>query len=494
MDTSRPPMRARRTPLRALAAALVVAGGLGVAACGGEGQAWGDVNSIIVVTDSSLWNQVKDTLYSALEPRILTVRNERTFKVTFQQPNGQYWGNLRRFRQLLLIGTGEEEWMQKAVAKLDSMPSKPAIAQVGDVWADGQGVTMLLVPKGDEAQAVRSKVGELHDMYDQAFRQYAVNRMFLTGRDSALADSLTRQAGFSLLVPNVYSWDRKDSVYIFRNDNPDPSELIRQVAVTWKSPIPGGLQPEDLLAWRKDISENYYENEQAVNLDLVDAGPFKYRGHDAYQIQAIWENPPNYSWPAAGPFILRAVICRNQDRMYLLDAWLYAPGKEKYEYMLQLQNILDSFRCGPGEATAMPTSDNHPAQRPGAPGPAGRRRLRRAPSAAAQVVGNAVGGELDGHLHVSRLHPGHLHLQPGTPGDVAAVHHPLEAEALALTERPLQHGGRVGGGAEQPGAAPALPQRAQGFDHRVAAAVHAVEGGGHVGAVRDGLGIHGDAL
>ena len=37
---------------------------------------------------------------------------------------------------------------------------------------------------------------------------------------------------------------------------------------------------------------------------------------------------------------------RQQDRMYLLDAWLYAPGKEKYEYMIQLQTILGSFRCG----------------------------------------------------------------------------------------------------------------------------------------------------
>jgi len=31
--------------------------------------------------------------------------------------------------------------------------------------------------------------------------------------------------------------------------------------------------------------------------------------------------------------------------MYLIDAWLYAPGKEKYEYMIQLQTILNTFRC-----------------------------------------------------------------------------------------------------------------------------------------------------
>ena len=42
---------------------------------------------------------------------------------------------------------------------------------------------------------------------------------------------------------------------------------------------------------------------------------------------------------------MRAIVCEDQDRMYLLDAWLYAPGKEKYEYMIQLETILDSFSC-----------------------------------------------------------------------------------------------------------------------------------------------------
>jgi len=84
-----------------------------------------------------------------------------------------------------------------------------------------------------------------------------------------------------------------------------------------------------------------------VDLSVVDAGPFQFRGRPAYQIRAIWSNPPELQWPAAGPFVTRAVICPQQNRMYLLDAWLYAPGKDKYEYMIQLETILDSFQCGP---------------------------------------------------------------------------------------------------------------------------------------------------
>ena len=72
---------------------------------------------------------------------------------------------------------------------------------------------------------------------------------------------------------------------------------------------------------------------------------FELEGNEAYELQASWRNPPERNWPAGGPLITRIVTCDNQDRTYLLDAWLYAPGKEKYEYMIQLETLLDSFRC-----------------------------------------------------------------------------------------------------------------------------------------------------
>ncbi len=168
----------------------------------------------------------------------------------------------------------------------------------------------------------------------------------MTGVDSALADTLSTQAGFSVQVPLVYSWHRDDSTYVFRNDNPDPSELIREVTVSWKSPAPARLSVEDILAWRAQVVAEHYSEPQDTVLDGMAVRDTTFRGHPAVQIQAQWRNPPTRGWPAAGPFITRAITCDSQDRTYLVDAWLYAPGKEKYEYMIQLQTILDTFRCG----------------------------------------------------------------------------------------------------------------------------------------------------
>jgi len=317
-------------------------------ACGDalSSLAYGDFTSIIAVMDPSLWEEVREDMYGALEPTILTVRDEKTFTVTYQDPSGPEWSNLRRFRQMLLVGTGDEPWMKEALAEVKDPVDGPGLYHAFNIWAKGQQATIILVTQDGAAAQVTSHLSEINATLDGQFREYARNRMFLSGVDSALADTLMSTARFALMLPDVYRWRVRDSTYLFRNDNPDPSELIRQITVTWKSPIPPDMTGEGILDWRAETAATYAEA-QAVDLRLVDAGPFDFRGRQAYQIQALWTNPPELNWPAAGPFITRSVICPEQNRMYLVDAWLYAPGKEKYEYMVQLQTILDSFRCGP---------------------------------------------------------------------------------------------------------------------------------------------------
>ena len=318
----------------------------GIAACD-KGGAFGDETSIVTGMSPELWSEVEDDVYAALEPTIFTVRDEATFTVTWQDPSEQLWGRLRQFKQLLLAGTGQEPFMAEILDDLDQEAegARPRVVQLRNVWARGQLVTVVLLPESNPAEALRGLLPELGEVYDTQYRELALARMFVSGRDSALATALQEEAGFSLLLPEVYYWDRADSVYVFRNDNPDPAELSRQVGVTWRSPIPEEVSGDEILAWRQSVAETYYSFPQVVELANAQAETFYHEGLSTYQLQAVWQNPPG-EWPAAGPFILWAVSCPEQDRLYMVDAWLYAPGKEKYQYMIQLQTILDSFRCG----------------------------------------------------------------------------------------------------------------------------------------------------
>ena len=315
-----------------------------VSACEKPG-AWGDVNALIIGSQLEAWAALEESVEAALEPRVFTVRDEKTFRVTPVDPASGDWGNLSRFVQVVVIGSEDETFIQEALERRrgDEPLAPPQILQVHDVWARGQQVTVLLVQPGEWEQALEL-LDPLQSILDEQYRQWARNRMFLSGADTALQRGLMADAGFSLLLPDVYEWEARDSVYRFRNDNPDPSELIREVVVTWRSPIPEVPGREFFLEWRADLVAEAYNFPQVVPVDGILASPGTVGDREAYQVQGIWENPPG-EFPAAGPFILRAVECPSQDRLYLLDAWLYAPGKEKYEYMLQLETILNSFKC-----------------------------------------------------------------------------------------------------------------------------------------------------
>lgn len=319
------------------------------AACSDDVGAWGDANSIVAAVDPELWTEIEEPVLRALEPTVFTVTEEKAFTVTHTIPGAERWSQMRRFRQMLLVGPASDPYVADALEEVDDPGelTPPQIVQARNLWARNQLVTILVTPEDDPAAGVRARLDQLAALYDEQYRSWARQKMFISGADSALADTLMTEYGFSLLLPQVYYWDVRDSVLVFRNDNPDPAELIRQIAVTWRSPIPPQeeFQADQMLEMRAEIAAEHYSEPQVVNESDRRGGPARLGNLQAYEIQSAWSNAPDSGWPAGGPFILRAVECPQQDRMYLIDAWLYAPGKEKYEYVIQLQTILNSFRC-----------------------------------------------------------------------------------------------------------------------------------------------------
>lgn len=314
------------------------------------GLAYGDPNAIIVVAPDDWWPPLEDSVFAVLSPDVFTLRAERTFRVTHQPPMGVEWQRLRMFKEEVLIGSPEDPWIAEPLATLDDTVTfdVPGIVEAEDVWARNQKVTMMLVdPDGDIPSQVFSMLEEVHSILDLRFREGVRERMFVSGAKPELADTLQEMAGFRILLPAVYQWGVVDSLYIFRNDNPSPAELIRQFGITWRTPIPTGLTTDSLMSWKEAVSQESYAYPQAVEREDLHTRNLVMGDMTITEVRGAWSNPPGSTWPAAGPFIFWSVTCPEQNRLYFIDAWLYAPGKDKWEYILQLETILASFRCGP---------------------------------------------------------------------------------------------------------------------------------------------------
>ncbi len=306
-------------------------------------RALGDANQILIGTSAQVYQSLADDLEEALEPRTFTVRDERVFDIAHVDPAEPGWANVRVLRQVLLIGSAEDPAVTEALQQLrGEIPSAPTVVQVRNVWAQNQLVTVALLPAGSQPSAALPLLAQIGDVYLRQYEDYARARMFVTGADDALTDSLRKNAGFALVLPRVYRYSEVEpGVLEFRNDQPDPSRLIRNITVDSRRTGEIEFSSESAVAWREQLAARITVPPQ-VTESLQEWHQLQIDGRTALQVQGIWSNPPG-GWPAAGPFIARLVDCGA--RLFLIDAWLYAPGSAKYEYMYQLNTILDSFEC-----------------------------------------------------------------------------------------------------------------------------------------------------
>ncbi|MGD8277812.1 MAG: DUF4837 family protein [Gemmatimonadota bacterium] len=331
--------------MRSVFSILVLVGlaGTGCEAARRTTLAHGEESSIIILAADSVWAQVEDSVLATLEPRTFTVRDEKMFVATWTSPFSEDWITLRTFRQVLTIGVAGDGWVAPALD--DSVPTPPAVVETPDVWARDQLVTAVVLPPQNSAAALMTLLPGLAARFDARFRAYVQQRMFMSDVNTELRDSLRAEAGFSLLLPNIYRAYPKDSIWVFRNRAEVGSELYRTIIVASRPGVLRSANVDTVLAWRDRITPLVFEP-QLTERERVETKPLPEEGEGAMQVQGIWRGA-DPTLPSAGPFVDRIVPCPAADRTYYLEGWLYAPARRKYEYMIQLETLLDSFECSP---------------------------------------------------------------------------------------------------------------------------------------------------
>lgn len=305
-------------------------------------QAVGNASSIIVIAEDPLWREAGDSLMRVLEPRIFTVRSERTFDVSQFSPDDVIWRDRRIFRNVLVIGRADAPWVQPVLERADAA-ARDGLVQTTNVWARNQRVTALIA---NDAPTVLQHAARLAHAIDSVFRADVTRRMYVSTPDSMLRDTLRRTYGFTLLLPKVYDVVRRDSsAVLYQNNTQVGGDLIRSLLVTWR---PGVLAAtaEGALAWRDSVARTAYRPAHMTHDTIVRAEAAQVNGSRGVEVQGVWSGA-DASWPSSGPFLTRLVPCPAHDRTYLLDAWVFAPGpdRSKYEYLIQLNTLLNTFAC-----------------------------------------------------------------------------------------------------------------------------------------------------
>lgn len=320
------------------------------AACG-KGPAYGSDNALIAVVDPALRDTLDPVIRGSFERTFFTTRPEPVFDVTFESTRSI--GEFRKWKRIVVFEPADEEAslvpQLLTRSQLGAARSTGVVAVVEDKWARGQSIWVISGPTAQSTlNLARATADSLFEIVQGLYVDAQVERMWASGRDVALADSMLREHGFSITLPRVYrgapaSAPPRTLTYF----NQEPR---RVVSIHW-APRPAEMTRDTVLGLRREWGRAIFpgdtipariprEGDVIPEVPDLLVGERMLGGRPAVRLQGVWQNPSDHS---GGVFLTYGVPCG--EHLVLLDGNVFAPDRPKYPYVVQLEQIFETFRC-----------------------------------------------------------------------------------------------------------------------------------------------------
>ena len=225
---------------------------------------------------------------------------------------------------------------------------------VTDRWATGQTLIFLVAEGPDElAKLVAQSFPAAAKRIRAADRSKLEANTYQSGRATVLPDSIAKLVGLSLEVPNDYkvALAEEDLVWLRR----DLGQVTQNLVVS-SVPYVGEeqLSRDSVVAYRNAIGKQVvrsstpgsYMTSNDRDLPVV-TSVTEINGQYAYEARGVWEMTNDFM---GGPYFTYLIPDAATGRLYIVDAFAYAPSKRKRNYMQQLELIAKSARVVGGRA------------------------------------------------------------------------------------------------------------------------------------------------
>ncbi len=306
----------------------------------------GSLREVRVLCDDAVWRRVGTTLREAVETPIHTVEPETVFSMT-RVPAGSFEDERLSANVLFVASLDSPDSVGLLLRKVLTEESQEAVRRgesyvfaERDIWAVGQQVTIVTGSDPDALVGFVRRAGSfLFDTLYGPLAKRAVERAYYRKGNTLLQERLAERYGWSVLVPNPWHTVEPEGerIVYFSKNNPD-----RHLLIYWAAADTVSLAPDRCVALREDIVWRVYDQDE-VDRDRTSVQETRFLGRPALRITGVWQNEKHVM---GGPFRTYCFVCPEQNRFYLIDLNVFAPGEEKFPYLAQLEGIADSFSSG----------------------------------------------------------------------------------------------------------------------------------------------------
>ncbi len=326
-----------------------------------KSPAFGKMNDIVVICDKNVWESfIGDTFsyyYESAFPvmtqpeAIFDLRHMTSEEVMADDLKKQ----LRTFIVLANLGDANSptsKWVGEdlgADKKGKAMADTSFFSSVGtDKWAKGQLIVYLF---GKDLNALTQSivktfpaVAKRIQEHDKA--QLEANVYSHKNNNEGAQQQLIRDYGLDIKIPADYVKSPLKSDFTwYRKDFNGMSQHL--IFARKKYTSPSDLSKAALLAWRDELTKSIegsvkgsFMKTNAVDLPVYE---YAYQLNSTYtkELRGIWEMENDFM---GGPFFNYTLLNAATNEIIMIDAFVFAPGKEKRDYMQQLDHIVKTAR------------------------------------------------------------------------------------------------------------------------------------------------------
>ncbi|HKK10028.1 MAG TPA: DUF4837 family protein [Bacteroidales bacterium] len=232
------------------------------------------------------------------------------------------------------------------IVDIDEKYDAASISNKKDVWAVPQRYIRVNAPDLSTFLEAfnKNKDGFMQLFHNSEIRR--VQRVFESGEDVTMQNKLMRNRGISLTIPrgffiakdlNQFMWIRKETrefsqalLIHFENYREttqfDRGEIIRRRNQMTRDHVPGPTEGSYMR-----ISDDVSPQMERTT----------FNGDFAVLTRGLWEVENGFM---GGPFMSYTFVDEKNSRLITLDSYVYAPGQEKRDKLLQLEAIMKTFK------------------------------------------------------------------------------------------------------------------------------------------------------
>ena len=321
--------------------------------------AYGKVNEIVVIADKETWEgPLGDTFqYYFSSPFLILPQPEPVFDLRHFTPEDLLTDPLRKeLRNYVFLadlsdtGSPTTQLVQTDLGseKINKAKTDPTFRTAAgkDKWAKGQVlVYMFGTDMSDLTASIKNQFPAVSKRVHEADREKIEATVYLDGENRELNELVRAQFGVQMRIPGDYfKAIDQDGVLWLRKETREISSNILINKVPYRDRRQ--LTQAAIKALQDSLGRKYVSSEVAgsymktndVDLPMI-VTPTQVGNQYALEARGVWELANDFM---GGPFISYLIHNEATQELILMEGFIYAPGKDKREYMQYLTHVLQT--------------------------------------------------------------------------------------------------------------------------------------------------------